>query len=82
MKQYYKPVFRIAGSVLNPGQKISCTTTDEDLELIASILGVDVSALGGEDAFAPSENCAKPVALDIYCKFTSVANGLEAIFQS
>lgn len=82
MKQYFKPVFQIAGSVLNPGQKISCTTSKSDLQLIADILGLQVSDLGGEDAFAPSEGCAKPVALDIYCKFTSVANGLEAIFQS
>ncbi|MBR6531038.1 MAG: hypothetical protein IKT61_00885 [Clostridia bacterium] len=82
MKQYFKPVFRIAaGYAPNPGLKISCTTTDEDLELIASILGMEVSDLGG-DAFAQSENCKVPVPFEIYCKFTSVANGMEAIFLS
>ena len=82
MKQYFKPVFRVAAWAPNPGQKISCTTSQEDLELIATILGVSVEDLGGDNTFAESENCAMAFPIDFYCKFTSVANGAEAAFVS
>ena len=81
MKEYFKPVFRIAGNVQNPGAQVNCATKDGDLELIAAILGVSVEQLGNPEAFAQSENCALAYP-DIYCKFTSVANGMESLFQS
>lgn len=80
MKQYFKPIFRIAGSVQNPHAG-SCATKDGDLELIAAILGVTVEQLGNPDAFAMSENCALAYP-DVYCKFTAVANGALSLFQS
>ncbi len=82
MKQYFKPVFRIAGSVQNPGAQINCTTTDDDLQLIADILGIKVEDLSVSGGFAATETCDVPFPIDFYCKFTSVANGAEAAFQS
>lgn len=81
MKQYFKPVFRIAGNVQNPHAG-NCTTTDDDLQLIADILGITVAELGGDNTFAVSEGCAYAFPIDFYCKFTSVANGATAAFQS
>ena len=82
MKQYFKPIFRIAAWAPNPGQKISCTTSQEDLELICSILGITVEELGGDNTFSTNEECVKAFPIDMYCKFTAVANGAEAAFLS
>lgn len=82
MKQYFKPIFRIAGSVQNPGAQVNCATSDADLQLIADILGITVEDLGADNTFAVSEDCKIAFPIDFYCKFTSVANGAEAAFQS
>ncbi len=81
MKQYFKPIFRLAGNVQNPGEQVSCATKNGDLELIAAILGVSVEQLGDPDAFAQMENCALAYP-DVYCKFTATAFGKESLFQS
>lgn len=50
----------------------SCTTTREDAELLAEILGItDLSK-----AFAATETCDDQYDIEEYCKFTSVENGV------
>ncbi len=73
MKQYIKPVFNIASAVPNPNPGNSCTTSQEDMTLIASILGISLESLSESGAFAATEGCDPIVPLEMYCKFTSVS---------
>ncbi|MBQ5592681.1 MAG: hypothetical protein IIU80_07015 [Clostridia bacterium] len=73
MKKYMKPVFNIAAAVPNPHPGNSCTTSQEDMTLIAQILGMTWEELSVSKAFALSEGCETVVPLDMYCKFTSVS---------
>ena len=73
MKKYMKPVFNIAPASPNPQPGNSCTTSQEDVTLIAQILGMTMKELSGSKAFALSEGCENVVPLDMYCKFTSVS---------
>ena len=73
MKKYMKPVFNIAAWVPNPNPGNSCTTSEEDMNMIAEILGIPLTDLAESGAFALSEGCKTVVPLDMYCKFTSVS---------
>ena len=51
---------------------MSCSTSREDAELLAEILGItDLSK-----AFAVTETCEDQYDIEEYCKFTSVENGV------
>ena len=78
MKQYIKPVFNIAAWVPNPNPGNTCTTSQEDMELISSILEIPINELAKSDAFAMNEPCKKPFPIEMYCKFTSVSTDGEA----
>lgn len=73
MKKYTKPVFNIAAWVPNPNPGNSCTTSEEDMNLISEILGIPLDELAESGAFAATEGCTNPFPLEMYCKFTSVS---------
>lgn len=76
MKNYVKPTFILAAAA--SGQPSSCFI-DEDLELIAGILGegYDKDAIFGAD-----EACAIGIPSEYYCKYTSVELGKAQGFLS
>lgn len=74
MKQYMKPVFNIAAAVPNPNPGNSCTTSQDDMTLIAEILQIPLEDLSKSGAFAKTEGCVLEVPLEMYCKFTSVSD--------
>lgn len=76
MKNYVKPTFILAAATA--GKPSSCLTT-VDLDLISEILGdgYDVDKIFGQ-----YEACDQKVAIDYYCKFTSVELGSEQGFLS
>ena len=49
----------------------SCSTTNEDVELIKEILGITDWA----NAFSSNEDCVNQYDMEQYCKFTAVENG-------
>ena len=72
MNLYIKPsaMFITASGTVATG--MSCSTTREDAELLAEILGItDLSK-----AFAVTETCEDQYDIEEYCKFTSVENGV------
>lgn len=80
MKKYMKPVFNIAAAVPNPHPGNSCTTSQEDMTLIAEILQIPLEDLSTSGAFAASEGCTHIVPLEMYCKFTSIsAEGVAGV---
>lgn len=80
MKKYTKPVFNIAAWVPNPNPGNSCTTSEEDMNLISEILGISLDSLSTSGAFAASEGCTHIVPLEMYCKFTSIsAEGVAGV---
>ena len=52
----------------------SCTTTNEDLELLSSVFGID----NWDVAFATGEGCQVEYPIEEYCKFTAVENGVTS----
>lgn len=80
MKTYAKPVFRVAAAIANPHPGVSCTTSQEDLELISILTGFTLEQL--KNAFASSEGCESGIEIDHMCKFSSVTLGAQAAFLS
>ena len=79
MNKYIKPgasVLLAAGAGTGGS---GCTTTKEDLELLADIYGITDL----EKAFSLTENCVDGFPIEDYCKFTSVENGvaMKAFFS-
>ena len=76
MKNYVKPTFILAAST--SGSPHTCLT-QVDLALISEILGdgYDVNKIFGQ-----YETCDQQVAIDYYCKFTSVELGSAQGFLS
>lgn len=80
MKSYAKPVFRLAAAIENPHPGISCTTSQEDMELLSILTGFTLEQL--KNAFAISEGCEGGLEIDHMCKFSSVTLGAQAAFLS
>ena len=79
MNNYIKPVIKLATT--DPaGNIVSCGTTANDLELIQAIVGPGIKIEDG--CFGMSENCAVPLPIDMYCKFTSTSTGALLVFWS
>lgn len=71
MNMYIKPsaMFITASGTGSAG--VSCSTTNEDVELIAEILGIT----DWQTAFSSKEDCVDQYDMEQYCKFTAVENG-------
>lgn len=71
MNMYIKPsaMFITASGTGSAG--VSCSTTNEDVELIKEILGITDWA----NAFSVNEACEDQYDMEQYCKFTAVENG-------
>lgn len=71
MNMYIKPsaMFITASGTGSAG--VSCSTTNEDVELIAEILGIT----DWQTAFSSNEDCQDQYDMEQYCKFTAVENG-------
>ncbi len=78
MNNYIKPVIKLATTDVN-GNIVSCGTTENDMNLILSIIGPSAKP---EDCFGMNENCAVPLPIDMYCKFTSTSTGALLVFWS
>ena len=57
---------------------IQAIITDKDLELLESILGMEIP----KDSFALGEACGTQLPIDMYCKFTSAELGAAHAFIS
>ena len=75
MNLYIKPsamfISASGNGIRVPG---SCTTTNEDLELIGSVFDIT----DWDTAFATGEGCQIEYPIEEYCKFTSVENGASS----
>ncbi len=78
MNNYIKPVIKLATTDVN-GNTVSCGTTENDMQLIQSIIGPGVNI---ESCFGPKEACANQTMIDMFCKFTSTSTGAVLIFWS
>lgn len=73
-----KPTISLAVTSASAVAVGDCSISGADLELIKSIVGdADMKKV-----FAATESCEIPVALDMYCKFTSAELGNVKIFIS
>lgn len=72
MNLYIKPSAMFITASGTGATGMSCSTSREDAELLAEILGItDLSK-----AFAVTETCEDQYDIEEYCKFTSVENGV------
>ena len=55
------------------GLAATCNTSREDVELLGEILGIT----DWSKAFAMTESCEDPQDIEMYCKFTSVEDGVS-----
>lgn len=71
MNMYIKPsaMFITASGTGTLGA--SCTTSNEDLQLLKDVFGID----NWDTAFATGEGCQVEYPIEEYCKFTAVESG-------
>lgn len=77
MKSYIKPTIALAITGNDSGSYSSCIVK-ADLDLIESILGLEVPSNG----FSMTESCENQLPIDMYCKFTSAELGAAQAFIS
>lgn len=71
MNMYIKPSAMFITAAGTGMQGASCTTSNDDLQLLKDVFGID----NWDVAFATGEGCQVEYPIEEYCKFTSVENG-------
>ncbi len=75
---YIKPSAMFITASGTAGMGVSCSTNEEDVELIKEILGITDM----KNAFSINEACEDQYDMENYCKFTAVENGSMKILTS
>ena len=79
MNPYVKPIIKLSGTAGTSAGSCSYMLSDDDLELIESIVGSEINT---NTAFGMYEACADKIQFDNYCKFTSGELGATMAFSS